>query len=396
MRYLPTLLIATALTGTLATAAFAADNLPEGALTKPVVAKNVPRNPDGHADLTGIWTNVSITPMTRPANFGTRKELTKDEAAKLEGAAVQHFVDGAKPTDPNSGSDGGNKKCNDAGGLDCGYNTGWKDSGTTVVRVNGVPRTSFVTYPANGQLPPRTAGAPSAARFVSNEGEEGGGAPAARPAAAAGGRGGAGAPAAAGGRGGGGGAPRMNVNDNPENHSPGERCLTSFGNSAGPVMAPLMYNNNYSFVQTKDAIAIEVEMVHDVRTIRLNTQHRTDGVRPWFGDTIGHWEGDTLVTETTNFPALQYQSFQRGADANLKVTEKFTRVSKDGILYQFIVEDPTVWAQPWAGEYTFVPTKGLIYEYACHEGNYALEGMLAGARGEEEEAAKKAKATASR
>ncbi len=186
----------------------------------------------------------------------------------------------------------------------------------------------------------------------------------------------------------------MQTNDNPENHSPGERCLTSFGNSAGPVMAPLMYNNNYQFVQTKDAIAIEVEMVHDVRTIRLNTKHRTDGVRPWFGDTIGHWDGDTLVTETTNFPALQYQSFQRGADANLKVTEKFTRVSKDGILYQFIVEDPTVWAQPWAGEYTFVPTKGLIYEYACHEGNYALEGMLAGARGEEEEAAKAAKARA--
>jgi len=380
MRNLPILLLATALTGTLATAAFAADTLPADALTKPVVAKNVPRAPDGHPDLTGIWTNVSITPLTRPSSFGDRKDLTKDEAAKLEGAAVQHFVDGAKPTDPNSGSDGGNKKCNDAGGLDCGYNTGWKDSGTTVVRVNGVPRTSFVTYPLNGQLPTRVAGAPAAGRAPSNDEETD--APAARPARAA---------APAGARGG--GAPRMNTNDNPENHGLGERCLTSFGNSAGPVMQPLMYNNNYEFVQTKDSIAIEVEMVHDVRTIHMNVPHRADGVRPWFGDTVGHWDGDTLVTETTNFPQLQYSGF-RGADQNLKVTEKFTRVTKDGILYQFIVEDPTVWAQPWAGEYTFVPTKGLIYEYACHEGNYALEGMLAGARGEEEEAAKAAKTRA--
>jgi len=371
MHHLTQLLLATALTGAFATAAFAADSVPDGALTKPVVAKDVPRNSDGHADLTGIWTNVSITPLVRPASFGTRKELTKDEAAKLEGAAVQHFVDGNKPTDPNSGSEGGNKKCNDAGGLDCGYNTGWKDSGTTVVRVNGVPRTSFITYPANGQAPTRLPGAPAAARFVANEGEEGGGAPARGGAAANGGRG-------------------NNVNDNPENHPLGERCLTSFGNSAGPIMTPLMYNNNYSFVQTKGAIAIEVEMVHDVRIIHLNVPHRTDGVRPYFGDTIGHWEGDTLVTETTNFPAAQTASYRvgGGADGNLKITEKFTRVSKDGILYQFIAEDPTVWASPFAGEYTFVPTKGLIYEYACHEGNYALEGMLAGARGEEEEAAK--------
>ena len=341
----------------LAPAAFAADTtLQTDALTKPVVAKTAPRNSDGHADLTGIWTNVSITPLIRPTQYGARKGLTKQEAADLEGEAVAHFIEGNKPTPVDVGSlDNTSKHSTDAGGLDCGYNSGWKDSGTTVARVNGEPRTSFLTFPSNGQIPAKPGGAAS------------------RPAAA--------------------GGLRANVNDNPENHSNGERCLTSFGNSAGPVMQPLMYNNNYSFVQTKDAIAIEVEMVHDVRTIRLNTPHRTDGIRPWFGDTIGHWDGDTLVTETTNFPALQYGGF-RGADANLKVTEKFTRVTKDGILYQFIVEDPTVWSQPWAGEYTFVPTKGLIYEYACHEGNYALEGMLAGARGEEEEAAKAAKARA--
>jgi hypothetical protein len=340
-------LLTTALAAGLAPAVFAADTaLPADGLTKPVVAKSAPRNSDGHADLTGIWTNVSITPLTRPAQYGGRKALTPQEAAKLEGEAVAHFVEGNKPTPVDVGSlDNTSKHCTDAGGLDCGYNAGWKDSGTTVARVNGEPRTSFVTFPSSGQIPAKPGTTPS------------------RPAAANG--------------------IRADVNDNPENHPNGERCLTSFGNSWGPVMLPLLYNNNYRFIQTKGAIAIEVEMVHDVRIIRLNQPHRTDGVRPWFGDTIGHWEGDTLVTETTNFPPAQ--NF-RGASANLKVTEKFTRVDKARLLYQFVVEDPTVFAQPWGGEYEFVPTKGQLYEYACHEGNYALEGMLAGARGEEEAA----------
>jgi hypothetical protein len=324
-------------------------------LTKPIVSPKAPRAPDGHASLNGTWTNVSITQLERSSQYGVRKALTKEEASRLEGGAVQRFIDGNKPTDPNAGSiDTTSKQCQGAGGLDCGYNSGWKDSGTTVVRINGEPRTSFITFPANGRIPTM---------------------PGARPLPRGGGEGGeeGGAPR---GRGG--------INDNPENHSTGERCLTSFGYSAGPVMMPLMYNNNYEFVQTKDNVAILVEMVHDVRTIRIGAKHRTDGVRPWYGDSIGHWEGNTLVSETTNFPAAQ--SF-RGSSANLKVTEKFTRVDNDRLLYQFIVEDPTVWAAPWGGEYEFSPTKGIVYEYACHEGNYALEGMLAGAREEEREAA---------
>lgn len=353
MGRLATWLATAAALSCLAPAAFGAEGgVPPDGLTKPVVAKTTPRNSDGHADLTGVWTNVSITPLTRPAQYGARKALTKQEAAKLEGDAVARFVEGNQPTPVDVGSlDNTSKHCTDAGGLDCGYNSGWKDSGTTVARVGGEPRTSFVTFPTSGQIPAKkSAGAP-------------------QPAAAPGGL-------------------RPNVNDNPENHSNGERCLTSFGNSSGPIMLPLMYNNNYQFVQTKDSIAIEVEMVHDVRIVRLNQPHRTDGIRPWFGDTIGHWEGDTLVTETTNFPAAQ--NF-RGSSANLKVTEKFTRVDKTHLLYQFIVEDPTVFSEPWGGEYEFVPTKGQLYEYACHEGNYALEGMLAGARGEEQDAGKAAK-----
>jgi hypothetical protein len=119
-------------------------------------------------------------------------------------------------------------------------------------------------------------------------------------------------------------------------------------------------------------------MVHDIRHIRLNAkEHLPSNVRPWFGDSIGHWEGATLVSETTNFPAAQ--SF-RGSDQNLKVTEKFTRTGPNKILYQFTVEDPTVWDTAWGGEYEFRKQDGLLYEYACHEGNYAMEGILAGAR----------------
>ena len=175
-------------------------------------------------------------------------------------------------------------------------------------------------------------------------------------------------------------------NDNPEGRSLGERCLMSFGFSSGPVMQPQLYNSNYQFVQTKDELAIWVEMVHDVRHIRIGGTHRTDGVRTWMGDSVAHWEGDTLVAETTNYSPQQ--AF-RGADENLKVTERFTRVAPDRILYQFKVEDPTVWAQPWGGEYEFGTAKGNLYEYACHEGNYGLEGILAGARAEEVAAAQK-------
>jgi hypothetical protein len=125
--------------------------------------------------------------------------------------------------------------------------------------------------------------------------------------------------------------------------------------------------------------------VHDYRVVRLNSKHRTDGVRPYMGDSIGWWDGDTLVVETTNVP--QAQNFM-GSWKDLKVTERFTRVGKQRVLYQFQVEDPSVWDKPWGGEYEFAPMNGVIYEYACHEGNYALPGMLAGAR-QQEEAAKK-------
>jgi hypothetical protein len=322
----------------------------------------VPRTGYGQPDLSGTWTNVSITPFERPSQYGAHASLTPEQAAQLETDAVARFDEGNAPTDPNApAADTTSKHCQGPGGLDCGYNSGWKDSGTTVARIDGVPVASFINSTPDGHVPPYKADYKGPRGRLQAEGE------------------GEGAP----------GAPRRGRTDNPETFALGERCLTSFAYSAGPVMLPLMYNNNYQFVQSRDAVAILVEMVHDVRIVRIGGVHRTDGIRPWFGDSIGHYEGDTLVVETTNFPKAQ--AF-RGSWAQLKVTEKFTRKGPRRMLYQFTVEDPTVWDQPWGGAYEFTTATGPLYEYACHEGNYALTNMLAGARAEEQRASAKATA----
>ena len=293
--------------------------------------------------LDGLWTNVSITPFERAPAYGTRRAHTDAEVRQLEGAAVERFKEGNAPTDPNQGAeDQTSKKCKSADGLDCGYNSGWKDSGVALMRVGGEARTSFITT-GDGRVPPRMATAKRLPAFARD--------------------------------------PESRT-ENPEDRALGERCLTSFGFSGGPVMLPLMYNNTYQVVQTGDDVAIVVEMVHDVRHVRIGGQHRTDGVRPWFGDSVGRWEGKTLVAETTNYHPLQAQYF-RGADENLKVEERFTRVSPTRMRYGFTVTDPTVWAQPWGGEYEFEAAKGPVFEYACHEGNYAMHGILAGARAKE-------------
>jgi hypothetical protein len=315
---------------------------------------------DGHPDLSGFWSNATLTPERRPAKFGERLVYTPEEVKALEKGVQDEVKEGNKPTDPNSGAEGGKedpKKLRPefaaAGGDVGGYNRGWLDPGASVMRVHGEPRTSFLTTP-NGQPPARIDKAAAQ-----------------------------------------GGFPRgMGSFDNPESRSLGERCIMGFGRNAGPPMLPNgFYNNNYQFVQTKDAFVIEVEMVHDTRMVRLNSTHRTDGVRPWMGDSIGHWEGDTLVVETTNIPQIQAYN---GSWKNLKVTERFSRVAKDRVLYQYTLDDPTTWAKPWGGEYEFGPLNGVIYEYACHEGNYALPGMLAGARHQEQEAGSKTAAAGGR
>jgi hypothetical protein len=151
------------------------------------------------------------------------------------------------------------------------------------------------------------------------------------------------------------------------------------------------YNNNYQIVQSPDAVVINVELIHDNRIVRINGKHRADGVRPWMGDSIGWYEGETLVVETTNIPQAQQLA---GSWKNLKVTEWFTRVSPTRLNYRFQIDDPDYWDKPWGGEYNFYPLKGMVYEYACHEGNYALPAILAGARHAEQQAAEAAAAKA--
>jgi hypothetical protein len=319
-------------------------------------AYKAPRNAMGQPDLSGHWSNATLTPLTRNPKISNKAVLEPAEAKEFERIWAKALADSDAPTV-------GEKTAEDiaaelktsklveirpdflaAGGDVGGYNTFWIDPGVHLVQIDGQYRSSILTT-ANGMPPPR------------------------KPAPA-------GAPAATG---------RRESTDSYEYRGHGDRCIMGFGRNAGPPMLPNgYYNNNYQIVQSPDSVAINVELIHDTRVVRLNSQHRTDGVRPYMGDSIGRYEGDTLVVETTNLP----QSMQfMGSWQNLKVTEWFTRLAPDKILYRFQVEDPDTWDKPWGGEYTFNTLKGIVYEYACHEGNYALPGILAGARLMEKEAA---------
>ncbi len=177
--------------------------------------------------------------------------------------------------------------------------------------------------------------------------------------------------------------------DHPELRGLAERCLLSFGSNAGPPMLPnYFYNNNYQIVQTPEHVMIMTEMVHDARIIRMGGARLPAHVRPWMGDSIGRWDGDTLVIETTNFHPLQVY---RGSSEHLKVTERLTRAGPDSILYRFTVEDPTTFTAPWTAELAFNRLDEPIYEYACHEGNYALSNILGGERAREKRESEKEK-----
>jgi hypothetical protein len=178
--------------------------------------------------------------------------------------------------------------------------------------------------------------------------------------------------------------------DHPEMRPLSDRCMLSFGSNAGPPMLPnYFYNNNYTIVQTKDHVMIMTEMVHDARIIRLGAkEHLPASVTPWFGDSIGHWEGDTLVVETTNIHPTQLAQTSilwpyRGASQDLKVTERFTRTAQDVILYRFTLEDPSTFTAPITGELPFNRIDEQVYEYSCHEGNYAMSNILSGERSKE-------------
>jgi len=304
----------------------------------PAKAKSaIPRTPDGHPDLQGIWTNATITPLERPVNMANKPTVTDAEAKDYEKRAAQELekTDGASesPLLAAAGSNGTG-----------GYNVLFIDRGSELARVDGVKRTSLIVDPPDGRVPPLT--------------------PEARQ------------------RGGGGFGRMDSVKDRPL----AERCLLGFGSTSGPPMLPVLYNNNYQIVQTPETVMILIEMVHDARMVRMNGTHPPKTVQQWLGDSIGHWEGDTLVVDTTNFTN---KTRFRGSSENLHVIERFTRVDADTILYRVTVDDPTTFSKIWTLEYPFVATKGPIYEYACHEGNYSMTDILGGARKAEAEAGKK-------
>jgi hypothetical protein len=310
----------------------------------------VPRTPDGKPDLQGNWTNGTITPIERPPGVGP--VLTPAQVARLEKIRADTIEALSRPSDPDRPAPpvGGDGSVGAAGGTG-GYNYVWIEAGDRIAIVNGEPRSSLVVDPPDGRIPALTAAARQRLTEAAQQGR------------------------------------RFGAYDNPENRPLAERCIMSFGSNAGPPMLPnYFYNNNYTLVQTRDHVMILTEMVHDVRIIRLgDVQPLPKGMRPWMGDSRGRWAGDTLVVETTNFHPMQ--TF-RGASEHLTVTERFTRVDDRTILYRFTVDDPTTFIQPWSGEVPFVAMDELIYEYACHEGNYALANVLSGARAQERDAAR--------
>jgi hypothetical protein len=286
--------------------------------------------------MAGVWSFAVITPFQRDTNLGERTTLNEEEVARIEN---QNAARSAAADDPT--------RKRGAGDVNTAYNDFWYDRGT---KVDKTRQSSIVVDPPNGRIPP-----------VNAKGQ-------ARQQAAAAAR----------------KKLAMGPSDNPENRGLAERCIIGF--NAGPPFAPSAYNNNIQFVQSKDHVVIVNEMVHDARIVPLTGRpHAPQNIRPWLGDSRGKWEGDTLVVETTNF---NEKNLPRGASMNLRLIEKFTRTAPDILTYEFTLIDPDTWDRPWTGRIPLEKINEPIYEYACHEGNYGMDGILKGTRAEEARAAK--------
>ena len=299
-----------------------------------------PRTPDGHPDLQGVWTNATVTPFQRPKELGAKQFFTAEEAAAFAKQRVQQgnvdLVDGER-----GASDLARRA----------YNNFWVDRGT---HVSKTMRTSLVMDPPDGRVPPFTPEAQE--KYDAFHADL-----ARHPAGG------------------------------PEDRFLSERCIL-FG-AAGPPMLPEPYNNNYEIVQSRGLVAIAVEMNHETRIIPLDgSPHLPSQIHQWTGNSRGHWEGDTLVVDTTNFKFNDQSRFGVGyldgmTDQNLHVVERFRRTDPATIIYQATIDDPTVYTKPWSVEISMAKRADRIFEYACHEGNYGLLDMLAGARAEEKKAA---------
>ena len=316
------------------------------AATAHAQAYKAPRNAFGQPDLGGVWTNASLTTLERPAQFKSLA-IPEAEAAAVERMRARMMEAGRRPTDPNAPAP-------TAGDDPGGYNSFWVDPGTRMGRIGGEARTSWLVDPVDGRLPYRPEGRKLYQDALLKA---------------------------------------RTTFDGPEARPLGERCLLGFGSTAGPPMMNVLYNNHYQVQQAKDHVVIVVEMNHDARIIRLADRQRPPAHVPtWMGDSVGRWEGDTLVVETTGFHPHESLRPYFGASLYLspdaRVVERFTRVSKDQILYAFEVDDPKVYARVWKAEMPLNAAKGPVYEYACHEGNYSLPGILGGARLAEKEGRK--------
>ncbi|MCH2169721.1 hypothetical protein MK489_02965 [Myxococcota bacterium] len=305
------------------------------ALPLPAVSEEwtTPRMSYGVPDLQGIWTSATLTGLER---FDEIEELvlTPEQAHRIESGA-SHLMDSIDDVPEGELEVGG-----DVGG----YNSAWMDPGNKLAVINGQIRSSILIEPEDGELPYSWRGwLRLAQRFW-----------------------------------------QLRKTDDPETRLLGERCLVGFGSTGGPPMLPVLYNNNYRIVQSPGLVLILVEMNHNVRTIRMNAEHLPPQIRPWLGDSVGRWEGDTLVVETTRFnPGQSFRASLRHflyLSTDAVVTERFTRTSSSEILYEFSVDDPSIYTQVWRGELPLRATEGPIYEYACHEGNYSLAHILAGER----------------
>jgi hypothetical protein len=290
-----------------------------------------PRLASGKPDLQGLWSNAVVTPLERPDDLADKEFLTEEEAREYEAKRVAAVNRDTRPDDA-------------AADILLAYNDFWWDSGEAGVKTR---RTSLIIDPPNGKIPELT---PQAKQRIAAQ-------------------------------------PRPS-NDGPETQGLSTRCILYA--TAGPPMLPGSYNNNYQLVQTDDHVLIVNEMVHETRIIPLDGRpFPPDEIRQWRGSSRGHWDGDTLVVETRNRRA---DTPLRGSSENMHLTERFTRVADDVLLYEFTVDDPDAFTQPWTVQVTSSRVEDeLMYEYACHEGNKSMTGILGGARAEERKAAAAAK-----
>lgn len=291
----------------------------------------------GVPNLQGNWKNATVMPFQRPRELGTKQAYSLEEAQQLEHRAQQAVEQDNEPLDPNR----------PAPALEAlppvgNYDLFWTDRGMFLPTIDGEYRTSAIIDPPNGRIPERVAGADERiAELRANQ---------------------------------------VDRNDGPEGRALGERCLLAFGNSSGPVMSPVMYNSHMQIVQSPGYVNIIIEMAHDARIIKISDDRNpaSKAHQKWMGDSIGRWEGDTLIVETKNYnPWMTY----RGAPTeNLTVIETFRRTADNKIVYGFTVDDPSIYTAQWSGAYPLSKMDEPVYEYACHEGNYGIIGILAGAR----------------